>query len=454
MIKQAFDRHQLGRYVEAFRANLDAPELEQAAAPAAGKLEGAGRPTAKLRAAMPSVAAVAPSSGGDEEGRVPFLARDPMVSLFQSSLESGLRERGVRDGTPEHRDLLGRIVQAVKSLLHPVRYGPTDSEWVIKVGEAMLQRLAEGNHPFNPAPAKHEITDDARIVVVGDWGTGVQRARSVAKFMAEEVAEALTQGREAHVVHLGDVYYSGLAEEVARNVLAPGLWPVTAEQASAGVTSWSLNGNHDMYGGGFGYFDTLLTDSRFAAQRSPDGKTTSFFRLTSPSWDLVALDTSWDPDVLAQGHVGVLQDPQAQFVASVAGESKRKLMLLSHHQLVSVYDSKDVGSTLSGELASTLDAGRVTAWLWGHEHRCMGFDAAGGVKFPRCIGHGGVPVLMNHAVGDPVPPPGSWEERGFLSSRGDRWARFGFAILDFAGERIDVRYRDDQGAPTRSETIV
>ena len=49
------------------------------------------------------------------------------------------------------------------------------------------------------------------------------------------------------------------------------LWPVTADQAGAGVTSWSLNGNHDMYSGGFGYFQTLLADPRFAAQRSPDG---------------------------------------------------------------------------------------------------------------------------------------------------------------------------------------
>ena len=46
------------------------------------------------------------------------------------------------------------------------------------------------------------------------------------------------------------------------------LWPVTAAQARAGVTSWSLNGNHDMYGGGFGYFETLLADPRFVTQRS------------------------------------------------------------------------------------------------------------------------------------------------------------------------------------------
>ena len=95
----------------------------------------------------------------------------------------------------------------------------------------------------------------------------------------------------------------------------------------------------------------------------------------------------------------------------------------------------------------------MTAWLWGHEHRCMGFAADQHVRFPRCIGHGGVPVLMNHAADDPIPAPGIWEERSFLEDRGDHWMRFGFAILDFNAARINVRYRDDQGTETRTEVI-
>ncbi len=453
MIARASDRRELARYVETLRRNLDAPELQDAAARAAQAVDGDGDPTATLRAAMPPVAATPASSGGTAAPDAPFLARDPVVSLFQSTLESELRAQGAPAAAPAHRSLLARIRHWVDGVIHPVRFGPTDIDWVTKIGAATLDRLAKGNHPFNPKPATHAIADDARIVIVGDWGTGVQRARDVARFMAEEVADALAQGREVHVIHLGDVYYSGLAEEVELRVLAPGLWPVSAEQTRAGVTSWSLNGNHDMYGGGWGYFGTLLADERFAAQRSPDGQPTSWFRLTSPSWDFVALDTSWDPDVLAQGHVGVLEDPQAKFVADVAAESDRKLVLLSHHQLLSVYDQHDLGPTLGAQLAPVLDGERVTAWLWGHEHRCMGFDAGGGVKFPRCIGHGGVPVPMNHAVDDPIPSPGAWEERGFLEERGERWARFGFAILDMAPDRIAVRYRDDQGTVVRSETI-
>ena len=214
-------------------------------------------------------------------------------------------------------------------------------------------------------------------MIVGDWGTGLPRARDVATHMQEAIDSALAGHRQVHVLHLGDVYYSGLETEDQRRFLD--LWPVTREQADAGVTSWSLNGNHDMYSGGFGYFGTLLGDPRFKGQRSPDGKPTSFFRMRSPSWDFIGIDTSWDTDVTSAGQVAVLQDPQGTYVADVAAGSSRKLVLFSHHQLVSVYDKSDLGRTLPAKLAQVLNGNRVTAWWWGHEHRAITYGAAAGV---------------------------------------------------------------------------
>jgi hypothetical protein len=454
MIRQVVDRREMHEYVEAVRDRLDAPELQDVASRAANAFFGEGDPVAKLRAALPPVAPGLASSGGRGPTSIaPYMSRDPIQSLLQSSLEEKLAEHGVPTEAPEHRGPLSWLIHLIESILHPVRFGPDDADWVIDVAEAMLERLARGNHPFNPLPAEYEIADNARVVIVGDWGSGVRRAREVAAVMAEEVSLALGEGREAHVIHLGDVYYSGTEREVAQHVLAPKMWPVTAEQASTGVTSWSLNGNHDMYGGGFGYFQTLLGDERFAKQRSADGKPTSFFRLRSPSWDVVALDTAWDPNVLSLGMIGVLEKPQAEYVTRVAQESERKLMLLSHHQLLSVYDTEDIGKALPTQLAPVLDSKRVTAWLWGHEHRCMGFEQAGGVEFPRCIGHGGVPVPMTHTPEEPIPAPGAWQETDFSKYRGEHWGRMGCAILDFAADRIVVRYRDEKGSTPREEKI-
>ena len=451
MIEQAYDRYSVGRYVEAVRGALGSDQLREATAAAAQPLPGPGDAPAKVSAALTPAGAAEPSSGGAVSTVVPYLSRDPAVSLVQSALDGALREQGVADRAPLDRSRWATIVHTAEELLHPGDFSPEDPDWVIKIAESMLGHLAKGNHPFNPRPAAHAISDSARLVVVGDWGTGLPRARAVASYMAEEVADALAHGREAHVIHLGDVYYSGLPSEVQRHVLD--CWPVTADQARAGVTSWSLNGNHDMYSGGFGYFQTLLGDPRFAAQRSADGAATSFFRLTSPSWDFAALDTSWDEDVLSKGDRGA-PGPAGGFrrghCPGLGPEAGPAEPPPAHVRL----RPGRPGPGAARQARPGAAQRRVTAWWWGHEHRCMGFESGQGVPFPRCLGHGGVPVLQPHAPGDPVPAPGAWEERGFLEDPdGNHWARFGFSVLDLDGGQIHVRYRDDTGTEVRSEEM-
>ena len=74
-------------------------------------------PTDKLRAKIPDVRNDLTSSGGDASAVVPYLARDPVQSLLQSTVESKLREKGVHDATPDHRNLLSKIVHTVESVL-------------------------------------------------------------------------------------------------------------------------------------------------------------------------------------------------------------------------------------------------------------------------------------------------------------------------------------------------
>lgn len=207
-----------------------------------------------------------------------------------------------------------------------------------------------------------------------------------------------------------------------------------------------------MYSGGYGYFGTLLTDPRFSAQRDRDGHPTSFFRLRSPSWDFVGLDTAWNSDVVWTGQVAALKDPQGDYV-NAAAESDRKLVLLSHHQLVSAYDTADLGPTLAHKLEPVLSANRVTAWWWGHEHRAITYSAAMGVQHPRCLGNGGVPVQP-----DPDPPAGtepsvSWHSIRTVEEDGQDRTRFGFAVLDLHQDRIEVAYIDDDGVTSHSEAI-
>ncbi|MGN6167946.1 MAG: hypothetical protein ACTHQQ_07210, partial [Solirubrobacteraceae bacterium] len=194
MIQQAFDRQTLQQYVGAVRENLDAPELHQEVVRAADAVDGGSDPAATLRSKMPDVTDKLASSGGRQTVAVPYLSRDPIHSLLQSTLDEKLRDQGVEDRTPHDRGIWGTIVHTAEQILHAQRFGPTDPDWVIDVGRSMLDRLAAGNHAFNRTPARHEISDAARIVVVGDWGTGLPRAKAVAGFMAEEIAGALKEG--------------------------------------------------------------------------------------------------------------------------------------------------------------------------------------------------------------------------------------------------------------------
>jgi hypothetical protein len=452
MRRDASNKNDVRDYVGKVRDTLGDPRLQDVIVRAAAQVPGDEAPREKIAALLSPDIGATVSSGGEPAG-VPYLSRAPLVSMVQSHLEEALGDAGVPDpGEPS--SLWSRLVHTVERDLRmaPGSFTPDDPDWYVFIAKGVLERLAEGNAPFNETPAEYDgVAEDARLVIVGDWGTGLPRARNVAAQMRERIGEAVAARRQVHVLHLGDVYYSGLETEDQRRFLD--LWPVTQEQADAGVTSWSLNGNHDMYSGGFGYFGTLLRDPRFRRQRSPDGKPTSFFRLRSPSWDFIGIDTSWDTDVTSAGKVGVLTDPQGSYVAAAAAQSSRKLVLFSHHQLLSVYDQADIGSTLPAKLAPVLNGNRVTAWWWGHEHRAIAYEAAAGIRYPRCLGNGGVPVLP-----DPAPPAGSkpaitWHSTRSVREDGQERTRFGFAVLDLSPDRIEVAYVDDDGHIPYTEAI-
>ena len=373
---------------------------------------------------------------------VAFFSRSPLVSLLQSALDQYVVDRQMDilrppESEPGRREIPRSAVTDC-SLGVELAVAPdgrrvfgafefADVRWVASALSAGL-RLVRGRHPFNPCPAgPRRISNRARLLLAGDWGTGLPRARAVAHEMRKVLEDGMAQSIDQHVVHLGDVYYSGWAWEYDRRFLAH--WPVAVGEADS-VASWALNGNHDMYSGGHGYFGHLLADPRFAGQEA-----SSFFSLYNEDWEVLGLDTGWDD--------GSLAEPQPAWVEQRKAASGRKLLLLSHHQLFSAYQrtTPRVGEGLAGALAS----GRVRAWFWGHEHRCMLFRPHQGVNAARCIGHGGVPAPMWRDQHAPYPDLAVYEYRTRLWAGAVPWALFGFAVLDFDGPTIRARYIDENG---------
>src|SRR5262249_22137300 len=150
-------------------------------------------------------------------------------------------------------------------------------------------------------------------------------------------------------LHLGDVYYSGTPSEVKERFLA--LWP-----RRAGAFSRALNSNHEMYTGGHAYFNQTLKEFE---------QSSSCFALQNDHWLLVRLDCAYQEHDFAMN--------QGSWLAGlVAAAGKRKVVLFCHHQPYSLFESQ--GPKLVEKLDGLLSAGRIFAWYWGHEHRCVVYD--------------------------------------------------------------------------------
>lgn len=386
-----------------------------------------------------------------------FLSRDAIVSIVQSALEYSYTHAGDkiqivqqdvdddrRRGESEYPAVTDRSLKGFQPRRGDNnrrvfnRFSETDVGWVNSLVAIGVRKFRD-RHAFNPTPPKPvEIGSQARLVLVGDWGSGIPRAQKVATAMRVMVQQGWDENRDVHVIHLGDVYYSGWEYEYKNRFLT--YWPVKASEASK-AGSWCLNGNHDMYSGGHAYFDTLLADPRF----EPQGQA-SFFRLYNADWQLFGLDTAWDDNGL--------KDPQAGWVLKQLADNPQKAILMMHHQLFSAYENgPDVGRVMKEKLAPALNADRICAAFWGHEHRCVLYDPAQHIKYGRLIGHGGVPVYMTHAIGDPYPSPANYEYRRYIGSGLEHWALFGFAVLDFNGPTINVRYFDEDGDLHKQEII-
>ena len=218
------------------------------------------------------------------------------------------------------------------------------------------------------SPVAAPIGNNFRIAVIGDWGTGLYGAPICAESIRGD------SGSYDLLLHLGDVYYSGLQEEVEERFEK--FWP-----SMPGAIGRSLNGNHEMYTGGHAYFETLLPYLN---------QTSSYFAFQNDYWTLVMLDSAYSQPFGGQeGDLFQAQMDWLNGIIQAAGD--RKIVLFSHHQPFSLLDPNQ-GPKLVAWLGEYLEGKRIFAWYWGHEHRCLLYDPHPAWGFHgRCVGHGGFP---------------------------------------------------------------
>ena len=285
---------------------------------------------------------------------------------------------------------------------------------------------------------------------LADWSvvirsaTGLPQARNVARSVRAQLA-ATDPSIECHAVHLGNTYYAGLEDEYKYRFLP--LWPV--DQGSR-VRSWAINGNHDMYSGGHGYFDVLLKDPRFQAQQGSSGPIPV---LGNEHRRLIGLD---HPDT--DPHAPPPPGNQVDWVENLLAAAGRPgTILLTHHQAFSAWEP--VNTTMVKQVTGAIGDPQVEGWLCPHEHRET-VDKAG-VKYgayndhaayTAIVGHGGVPNL----VSGPEAPPLlnvvdrtsiDWQNTDDYTVAKDTWSYGGYAVIDFDGDAASIQFFTEIGQP-------
>jgi hypothetical protein len=326
------------------------------------------------------------------------------------------------------------------------RFGPCDIRWIEPALLNLATDLAQNKYPFaDKRPPTVPLGDRARVVIVGDWATGLPQARNVARSIRTTL-DATPAEIDCHVVHLGDTYYSGTEEEY-EHIYLP-LWPVSAGSRTG---SWSLAGNHDIYSGAHGYFKVLLGDARFAAQGG-----CSYFCLGNDHWRFVGLDDSYtDPDRPS------LAGSQIEWLSGlVATEQRPSTILLTHHQPFSAWEV--VTSDLAKLVGQALGGQRIEAWIWGHEHRAAVYepgldyrDYHDFAQYTAIAGHGGVPNLVS---GPAVVPPAEavdqtylrWQNSDYFKVADDTWSYGGYAVVDIDLDLATIQFFTETGQPRAS----
>lgn len=278
-----------------------------------------------------------------------------------------------------------------------------------------------------------------RLAMMADWGTGLYGAPVCARSI-----EADTKPLDL-LLHLGDVYYSGTQHEVRTRFLDK--WPKRPDALSR-----ACNANHEMYTGGEGYFRVLLP--AFA-------QPASYFAMQNDDWLLAGLDSAYEDHDLAGAQVDWLE----RLVRS-AGE--RKVVLFTHHQPYSLFDSQ--GPKLVARLGRLLAERKIFAWYWGHEHRCVLYDAhpAWGL-LGRCIGHGGYPYFRDRLTHLPAAEGTVWRRlesknlvpgalildapNPYVEGEEDKYGANGYVTLDFDERRLHETIHAPDGTVVRERQL-
>lgn len=349
---------------------------------------------------------------------------------------------------------------------------PWITNWLKATYQTDIESLvvpADKKHAFQPYPEEGErghydlsgllaADGSIRIGLAGDWGTGAD--------VAQQVADSMTRSNPELTIHLGDIYYVGMGNEVQENCLGvSGAYQgVIWRKGSKG--SFALNGNHEMYSGGQGYFDVFLPTLGIPTSQDKT-QLRSYFCLETPVWRIVAIDTGYNSDTAAGDCT--LEQPLLDWLRNVVDpiDQRKPTVLLSHHQWFSGFGDGDYPQP--AQQIAPFFKNQELVWLWGHEHRLAIYYPYRSPDnhlsaYGRCIGHGGMPIEMPSAVypnAQRAQRVEYWD--GLIDQYPKRFRKLtdgtlvgtnGYAQMTIQGPNLTLEYLDADGAQVLKESFV
>jgi hypothetical protein len=385
---------------------------QSAVAEIATKLDRAGTGASGSRHLQRSARSTLPDIAAEIAGREYRLARGDAPPFSSDDNTRDLTKLGVARVCAEWalRFLKASAVgddKAISQLRDEFTAGTCDPVWLSTLEEYRRYVGSDGKRasipyirPATVGPKTIEIKAGARVILIGDWGTGASPAIEVLKLVADDKPDV--------VVHLGDIYYSGTPIEC--QVHFADLINLVLRRESM-VPVFTLSANHDMYCGGVGFYELIGR-----LNPPPHTQPASFFCLRSADerWQLLAMDTGLHDDNPASvsNALTFLEEDELDWHYNRIQEFAGRTILLSHHQLFSAFspigppDGHARRSAINPELLNAfhrMSASKdIAAWFWGHEHSLSIYKAFAGLSRGRCVGHGAVPVSVVDDIYQPL----------------------------------------------------
>lgn len=354
----------------------------------------------------------------------------------------------------------------------------TDFLWLNIFGFAYhyLKSRFGPRHPYQFYPAGEDTgvfkmkveNETTHIALLSDWASDTPES--------DRIGAVVASHKPDYSIHLGDVYFVGAPSEVHENFISPkASWP----RGKWG--SLALSGNHEMYSNGAAFFKTLLpTMGVREVSKAPDSSVNStgnlkderststvreqkagFFCLENDYWRVIGLDTGYTS--VERPFIEILSPPdchlrkeQVRWLKNQLHlenpDDRRGIVFLSHHPPFSAF--RKSFPRPAKQLRQLFGAfKRPVVWIWGHEHRLVGYkkrEVAGLPVYGRCIGHGGMPAEINAPKYD-AESILFYDQRRRKNLRRIGIGYNGFAWLKFDKETLSIEYRDIEDKVVVSE---